>query len=156
MYQHGLIGNCQTSALINSNGSIDWLCLPRPDSPPVFGRLLDGDGGHFSIEGVGDCYSEQTYIPNTNVLITLITSKDGSSFKVTDFCPRFYQYGRVYRPLSLFRMVEPISGRPAIRVSCQPVNGWEKKPVPAVRGNSHLKFDIRGEEMRLLTNTPMT
>ena len=49
MYPYGLIGNCQMSALVSDRGSVDWMCLPRPDSPPVFGRLLDPEGGHFSI-----------------------------------------------------------------------------------------------------------
>jgi GH15 family glucan-1,4-alpha-glucosidase len=47
MYPYGLIGNCQISALIRDQGSIDWLCLPRPDSPPVFGRILNPKGDTF-------------------------------------------------------------------------------------------------------------
>ncbi|MGK5086823.1 trehalase-like domain-containing protein, partial [Bdellovibrionota bacterium FG-2] len=102
MYNYGLIGNCQIAALVNTTGSIDWLCLPRPDSPPVFGRLLDEDGGHFSIETAGKSTSRQSYLPNTNILITHITAEDGSEFEITDFCPRFEQYGRMFRPCSLF------------------------------------------------------
>ena len=49
MYPYALIGNCHISTLINANGTVEWMCLPRPDSPPVFGRLLDTDGGHFAI-----------------------------------------------------------------------------------------------------------
>jgi GH15 family glucan-1,4-alpha-glucosidase len=135
------------------------MCLPRPDSPPVFGRLLDPDGGHFAITSAGGTAEpaiHQRYVPNTNILTTVVTSPNGDAFQITDFCPRFEQYGRIYRPAALFRVVEPLHGTPAIRVSCRPVSGWEKSLVPPVRGSNHLRYDIRGESLRLLTNMPLT
>jgi GH15 family glucan-1,4-alpha-glucosidase len=53
-------------------------------------------------------------------------------------------------------MVEPLQGTPAIRVSCRPVSGWEKTPVVPVRGSNHLRYEIRDELLRLLTNMPLT
>ncbi len=156
MYELGLIGNCQTSALIDRGGSVSWLCLPRPDSPPVFGRLLDDEGGHFSVSPLGKFNSTQNYFPNTNILVTKFLCEDGTEFQVTDFCPRFEQYGRMYRPNSLFRVVEPVRGAPMVKVSCRPVSGWEKTPVPPIRGNSHVRYEIRGEAMRLATDMPLT
>jgi GH15 family glucan-1,4-alpha-glucosidase len=156
MYPYGLIGNCQISALVSRMGSVDWLCIPRPDSPPVFGRILDPDGGHFSIEAVGKAKVEQSYLPNTNVLKTEFELEDGSAFRITDFCPRFAQHGRMYRPIALFRMVEPLKGNPRIQVCCRPVIGWEKEPATFVRGNSHLRYEIRGDQLRLLTNMSLT
>jgi GH15 family glucan-1,4-alpha-glucosidase len=156
MYPYGLIGNCQASALVNKSGSLAWLCLPRPDSPPVFGKILDDDGGHFSISPVGNFESHQHYLPNTNILVTKMICQDGSEFQITDFFPRYEQYGRLYRPMSLFRIVEPIKGTPIIRVSCRPVIGWEKEPAVAIRGNSHIKFEIRNDILRLATNMSQT
>lgn len=156
MYPYGLIGNCQISALVNLNGSIDWLCLPRPDSPPVFGRLLDPRGGHFSVETSGKSHGHQTYLSNTVVLKTLVTTEDDDQFEILDFCPRFQQHGRTYRPVSLFRIVRPVKGSPMIRIRCHPVDGWSKEPVQPVRGNSHLRYDIQGESLRLVTNMPLT
>jgi GH15 family glucan-1,4-alpha-glucosidase len=156
LYAYGLIGNCQASALIGQKGSLDWLCLPRPDSPPVFGRLLDPDGGHFSIELVDCAESSQHYLPNTNVLVTLLRASDGSAIEITDFCPRFLQHGRAYRPTALFRRIELKGGNPRIRVQCRPVDGWDKNAVRAVRGNSHLRWEMPGAELRLLTNMPLT
>lgn len=156
MYPYGLIGNCQTSALVHECGSIDWLCFPRPDSPPVFGKILDPDGGHFSITPMGKFSTQQQYLQNTNVLETYVTTEDGAQFKIVDFCPRFYQHGRIYRPMMIFRVVEPIKGNPQIRVECNPVNGWEKEFVKPVRGNSHLRFEIRNDALRLWTNMPLT
>lgn len=156
MYNFGLVGNCQVAALVSNQGSIDWLCMPRPDSEPIFGRLLDENGGHFSIETSSPSKGKQYYLPNTVVLTTVITCDDGSEFKITDFCPRFYQHGRVYRPIALFRKIEPIKGSPSIKIKCKPVNGWNKKTPRCVRGNSHLRYEIRNDSLRLITNMPMT
>ncbi|MGE0527541.1 MAG: glycoside hydrolase family 15 protein [Bdellovibrionales bacterium] len=158
MYKYGLIGNCQVSALVGETGSIDWLCLPRPDSEPVFGRLLDPEGGHFTISFAGEnsVASQQRYVDNTNVLVTELENLDGARFRITDFCPRFYQFGRIYRPMSIFRIVEPLAGSPTISVSCKPISGWQRQPVRYVRGNSHLRWDLRGDSLRLTTNMPMT
>ncbi|HXC63341.1 MAG TPA: trehalase-like domain-containing protein, partial [bacterium] len=78
MYPYGLIGNCQGSALVSLRGSIDWLCWPRPDSEPVFGRLLDPEGGGFSIQPEAGFKGSQAYVPNTNILVTRFDSPDGS------------------------------------------------------------------------------
>ena len=159
MYAYGLIGNCQISALVGRDGCIDWLCLPRPDSPPVFGRLLDPDGGHFSVASPSQpdgLSAQQRYLPNTNVLVTTASLPGGDAFQITDFCPRFDQYGRTYRPAALFRIVEPLRGSPVIRVSLRPVSGWEKEPLRPSRGSNHLRFEVRGESLRVLTNLPLT
>ncbi|HAZ14670.1 MAG: hypothetical protein A2X86_12490 [Bdellovibrionales bacterium GWA2_49_15] len=158
MYSYGLVGNCQISALVSKHGSIDWLCLPRPDSPPVFGQLLDNEGGHFSIT-LASGHAESTtqhYLANTNILITDIRGPNSEHFRITDFCPRFEQYGRMFRPMSLFRIVEPISGSPFIRVSCNPVTGWNKEEAKSIRGNSHVRFEFRGDCLRLTTSMPLT
>jgi GH15 family glucan-1,4-alpha-glucosidase len=156
VYPYGLIGNCQAAALIQKDGSLDWLCFPRPDSPPVFGRLLDPEGGAFRVELLDLAGCEQGYLENTNVLVTTLCARDGSRLRITDFCPRFAQYGRMYRPNAVFRVVEPVSGNPMIRVSCKPVSGWDKSPVRPTQGNNHLRFEIGDDLLRLLTDMPLT
>lgn len=159
MFSYGLIGNCQISAHISSRGSIDWLCLPRPDSEPVFGKLIDEVGGHFAID-LADPSTVSTrrqhYVDSTNILVTEALQSNGDGIRITDFCPRFEQHGRMFQPITLMRKVEPLSGNPVVRVECAPINGWEKKPATFVRGNSHLNFDVRGEGLRLTTNMPLT
>src|SRR3989338_2203191 len=156
MYNYGLIGNCQIAALVNKSASIDWLCLPRPDSPPVFGKLLDPDGGEFSLTLDNQQSAEQRYLPNTNILETILKDQSGASVRILDFCPRFSQYGRTFRPQSLFRIVEPLLGTAMLKVRCVPISGWDKQAARMVRGNSHLRFDIRGESLRLTTNMSLT
>ncbi len=157
MYGYGLSGNCQIAALVSDEGSLDWLCMPRPDSPPVFVRILDEDGGHFTVIPRDPISGKhQEYVRNTNVLTTTVTTKGGDSYRITDFCPRFYQFNRIFRPFSVYRVIEPLTVNPMVRMVCSPVNGWEKKKLSPARGNSHLRYDIRGETMRVWTNMPMT
>lgn len=158
MYKYGLVGNCQISALISETGSLDWLCLPRPDSDPVFGRLLDPEGGHFTIQlaQMEGAKTRQYYVENTNVLITEMVEADGSTVRITDFCPRFPQFGRMFRPHSLFRIVEALNGTPSIVVKNCPIMGWSKEAAHGTRGNSHIRYDIRQESLRLTTNMPIT
>jgi GH15 family glucan-1,4-alpha-glucosidase len=85
---HGLIGDLQTAALVSTDGSIDWFCCPRFDSPSVFGALLDDErGGHFRVRPAAQDYSsKQMYFPDTAVLITRFTTPDGLG-EVVDFMP---------------------------------------------------------------------
>jgi GH15 family glucan-1,4-alpha-glucosidase len=85
---HGLIGDLQTAALVSTNGTVDWLCFPRFDSPSVFASLLDADrGGHFTIRPDRDDYvSKQLYLPDTAILVTRFMTPDGVG-EVHDFMP---------------------------------------------------------------------
>jgi len=84
---HGLIGDLQTAALVSTDGSVDWFCCPRFDSPSVFGALLDDEkGGHFRIRPQHSYDSRQMYFPDTAVLITRFTTEAGMG-EVVDFMP---------------------------------------------------------------------
>jgi GH15 family glucan-1,4-alpha-glucosidase len=85
---HGLIGDLQTAALVTTDGTIDFFCCPRFDSPSVFGSLLDAEkGGYFRIKPTTDNYvTKQLYFPNTAMLITRFMTPDGVG-EVQDFMP---------------------------------------------------------------------
>ena len=86
---HGLIGDLQTAALVSTDGSVDWFCCPRFDSPSVFGALLDDErGGHFRVHPAGGTVyeSRQMYFPDTAVLITRFFTAGGVG-EVVDFMP---------------------------------------------------------------------
>ena len=93
----GLIGNCQLAAHVRRDGAIVWCCMPRFDSAPIFGALLDDDGGQFTIGPATPGLGVQRYLANTNVLETRFESPEGA-FRVLDFAPRFLQYERSFRP----------------------------------------------------------
>ena len=86
---YGAIGEGHTCALVGVNGSVDWLCLPRFDSPSVFAALLDPErGGCFRISPAGDGYeSLQAYDDATNVLQTLFRRPGEGSVVLTDLMP---------------------------------------------------------------------
>jgi GH15 family glucan-1,4-alpha-glucosidase len=151
----GLIGNCQFSALISSEGEVVWCCLPRFDSEPIFGKLLDPEGGSFGIGAADGSAGEQRYLPNTNVLETRFATREGT-FRVLDFAPRFIQYDRSFRPTQIYRIIEPLEGAPRIRVHCDPRLGWSKQRPHAIQGSNHLSYGGFASELRLTTDIPLS
>jgi GH15 family glucan-1,4-alpha-glucosidase len=85
---HGLIGDLQTAALVSTDGTVDWFCCPRFDSPSIFASLLDADkGGYFRVAPDStDCVTKQLYFPGTAILITRFMTEAGVG-EVTDFMP---------------------------------------------------------------------
>ena len=151
-YDHGVIGNCAFTAHIKKDTNVEWMCWPRFDSSFIFGSLIDqGKGGEFSIKPDSDFKSNQYYIENTNVLCTEITCGEGK-YKVTDFAPRFHQYDRYYRPLMLFRKIEPLSGHPRVRVKCYPVRNYGDNTLERSLGSSHIRYLGLDSQLRLTTN----
>ncbi len=82
--EYGLIGDLRTCALVGRNGRIDWLCLPRFDSEPLFCGILDRErGGSFTVAPQELRDSRQYYLPDSGVLVTEMRSATGT-VKVTD------------------------------------------------------------------------
>ena len=67
---YGLLTDCNSAALVDRDGSISWLCLPRFDSPAVFAGILDPDAGHWTIRPTAPYRSERRYLPGTLVIET--------------------------------------------------------------------------------------
>ncbi|MBA3317110.1 MAG: glycoside hydrolase family 15 protein, partial [Gemmatimonadales bacterium] len=80
---YGFISDCHSAALIDRSGSVDWWCVPRFDSPSVFGRLLGPDAGHWSLCPSAAFESERQYVPDSLVLRTVFATKNGE-VTVTD------------------------------------------------------------------------
>lgn len=85
---HGLVGDLQTCALVTTDGTIDWFCSPRFDSPSIFASLLDRRrGGYFSVTPEQPGYvSRQLYLPGTAILITRFMTPEGVG-ELADFMP---------------------------------------------------------------------
>ncbi len=109
---YGLIGDLQAAALVGRNGSIDWLCLPRFDSPSCFSALLgDGTDGCWLVAPAGEVRScSRRYRPGTLVLETDFETDHGT-VRVIDFMPR-----RGEGPPRLMRIVQGLSGRVPMRM----------------------------------------
>jgi GH15 family glucan-1,4-alpha-glucosidase len=110
---YGLLADCNSAALVSRAGSVDWLCLPRYDSPALFARLLGPDAGHWSIRPSGEFRSEHRYLPGTLVLETTFAT-DSGTVKVTDALAfaegrRGHDLG-LASPHELLRLVEGVSG----------------------------------------------
>jgi GH15 family glucan-1,4-alpha-glucosidase len=118
---YGVIGNCRSAALVSEMGSIDWLCLPRFDSPSVFGALLDDNkGGHMAIIPEKPKRISQRYILRTNILRTRFECEDGI-FEVLDFMPRYItERGEYYSPPDLIRFFRYIEGEPSLKIDYNP------------------------------------
>ena len=118
---HGATGNGRVLALVSPTTRIDWLCMPRFDSPSLFASLLDPDrGGTFAFEPVGgDMTCRMEYIPNTNVLRTVVASSTGS-FEILDYAPRIPHGLGVHAPPELHRVVLLREGNPLVRVRFDP------------------------------------
>ena len=75
---YAFLSDCETVALVAPNGAVEWLCLPRSDSPSVFGALLDRDAGHFKLAPADvDVPAGRRYLPGTNVLETTWMTRMG-------------------------------------------------------------------------------
>jgi GH15 family glucan-1,4-alpha-glucosidase len=84
---YGVIGDMHSAALVSMDGSIDWLCFPRFDSPSVFAAILDDQrGGRFAIQPLGQYRSTQAYHSGTNILLTTFHTDSGEA-TLTDFMP---------------------------------------------------------------------
>ncbi len=117
MYPYGLIGNCETAALVSTSGSIDWFCYPRFDSRSIFAALLDRQrGGSFSLSPSNPMPpGEQAYLPDTNILTTTFHRPEGTLI-VTDFMPCFNEGDRFVPLRRICRAVEARGG--PVEVEC--------------------------------------
>ncbi len=69
--EYSFLSNCHTGALVAPDGSVDWLCVPRFDSPSVFGSLLDREAGNYRFGPFGiNVPTSRHYVPGTNVMET--------------------------------------------------------------------------------------
>ncbi|WP_238587640.1 glycoside hydrolase family 15 protein [Caenimonas sp. SL110] len=154
----GVVGNCAFSALIDDRASIVWSCLPRFDGDPVFNRLLDGsdNGSHWSFELEHFARSEQHYEPNTAILRTRLYDEQGQGIEITDFAPRFFNRGRMFRPLTLVRRVRVLSGSPRVRVLLRPRFDYGRQVPTVTQGSTHLRFVGAAQTLRVNSDAPLS
>src|SRR5256885_11769636 len=124
---YALIGDLHTVALVGKNGSIDWCCLPRFDSPSIFGAILDvKKGGYFRIAppDTPNMGHKQLYLPDTNILITRFLTVDGVG-EITDFMP-IKQTDSADHHHHLMRSVQAVHGSLSFEVVCRPAFNYAR------------------------------
>ena len=133
---HGIIGDLHTAALVSTDGDIDWLCLPRFDSPSVFAALLDQErGGRFTVRCTGATRTKQMYLPDSNILLTRFLGEN-SVGEVVDFMVP-HEHGRDGRGAhQVVRLVRAVRGRVEVEIRCAPAfdYGRARTEVDIVEG----------------------
>jgi GH15 family glucan-1,4-alpha-glucosidase len=159
IHDYALIGDCRTAALVSSRGSIDWLCLPRFDSPSCFNRLLDWDrGGYCEIQPTGFFRTKRFYHRGTAVLTTEFETTDGRA-QLTDVMPVTADSSQaaVRYPLrQVVRRVEGLEGTVefSVTIKLRPEDG---QTVPSFhqRGRAGYCADFGGRMLFVAVDTPM-
>jgi len=151
---HGVIGNGRVLALVGPDTSIDWLCLPRFDSPSVFARLLDQErGGTWAFRPVTDWRTASQYVRNTNVLRTEVETAEGR-VEIFDFAPRVLQGLWVDAPVEICRLVRPLAGTPRLHVHFDPRPDYARARVEIVASGAGLEVVGGPTRLHLGTNVP--
>ena len=110
---YALLSDCNSAALVNRDGSVEWLCLPRFDSPSIFARILDADAGHWTIRPAGEYTTERRYLSGSLVLETTFRTETGVA-RLTDALAfadgqRGHDLG-LGAPHEMIRLVEGVEG----------------------------------------------
>ena len=145
---YGVVGDLHTVALVATDGSIDWCCLPYFDSPSVFCAILDDKkGGYFKVGRIGEGVQRQMYHPDTNVLMTYFTGSDGVAL-LEDFMPMEGAPGpsdNRHRSV-LVRRVTGVRGTSRIRLECFPAFDYARKSHSLVLAERAVVFESESGE----------
>lgn len=151
---HGVIGNMRTAALVGMDGTIDWLCLPRFDSPSVFAAILDCDkGGQFRIAPrvTGELRHKQYYWPDTNILITRFLHPDGIA-EVEDYMP---VGANEWPDVQLVRRVRVVRGKLSLQMQCDPAFDYAQGTHTLHMNEHGVRFDGPHLSLGLASTVPL-
>ncbi|MEE8117370.1 MAG: glycoside hydrolase family 15 protein [Gemmatimonadales bacterium] len=152
---HGIVGNRHTAALVGLDGTIDWLCYPRFDSPSVFAAILDDKkGGRFAIcPAVGNVTTRQFYWPDSNVLTTRFLTPDGVG-QVMDYMPVGVRRGEPGHHW-LIRQVEVVRGTMAFEMECCPAFDYARAAHDVTLNGDGACFRSQHLGLGLLSKVPL-
>jgi GH15 family glucan-1,4-alpha-glucosidase len=152
---YGVIGDLHTVALVGMNGSIDFMCYPRFDSPSIFARLLDDQGGgFFSLEPLLEGGKQkQLYLPGTNVLLSRFLSHSAVA-EISDFMPA----GESASEHTLIRRAKTVRGEAVYRMICSPAFDYARYGHRIEERDGEILFVSDGPDqtvLRLHSQIPM-
>jgi GH15 family glucan-1,4-alpha-glucosidase len=145
---YALIGDCRAAGLVSRDGSLDWLCCPRFDSPSIFGALLDARcGGRFRIRPAGPFQTSRRYLPDTNILETTFRTA-GGSVVLRDLMPvsSEAEKRRALTPdHQVLREVEGVQGAVELEILYEPRPDFGRRPTRLQdRGRLGLWCELKG------------
>lgn len=153
---YAVIGDLHTVALVGKNGSIDWCCLPRFDSPSVFGALLDAKkAGFFRISptDMSNVKCQQLYLPETNILLTRFLSADGVA-EVTDFMP-IKAVGTAEQEHKLIRSITMVHGSLSFTLICRPAFNYARDTHRVDVSGAGATFQHQSFDLNLASPLPL-
>jgi GH15 family glucan-1,4-alpha-glucosidase len=153
---HGLIGDLRTCALVGTDGTIDWFCAPRFDSPSVFAAILDKDrGGSWRLAPVGEVSrTQQFYYPDTAVLITRFLTADGVA-EMHDFMPVLGDGDPEHRQ-RIVRRVNGVRGKIKLRMQFDARPDYARQNCAAENAGDGVLITGDGVRMGLVASTDLT
>jgi GH15 family glucan-1,4-alpha-glucosidase len=130
---YGLIGDTRSAALVAPDGSIDWWCVPRFDSPPLFGRLVGGDAAGWFAVGIAEpgVVAQRAYRPATATLVTTWAA-DGGVLEVADSLVAEVE-GRLLPSTVLVRRITAMQRPVRVQVHFAPRFGYDRRPPRRTR-----------------------
>jgi len=152
---YGVIGDLHTVALVGMDGSVDYMCFPRFDSPSIFLRLLDHEkGGYFLLAPVlEDAHQKQLYIPDTNILLSRFLSDDGVA-EISDFMP----VEATEQAHDLIRRAKTVRGEIKYRMLCKPAFDYARATHQVEIRDGEAIFTSNGDDksvLRLRSSLPL-
>jgi GH15 family glucan-1,4-alpha-glucosidase len=157
---YAIIGDCRSAALVSLDGSIDWLCLPRFDSPSVFAAILDRRrGGHFLVRPAGQSSAARSYVSDTNVLQTTFTTESGT-VRVTDVMPVDTEQAKaseLWPEHEILRRVECLEGHADVQVELCPRFDYGRMAARFDARRAGLFYcEHRATALTIFTDMPLT
>ena len=161
---HGIVGDLRTTALVGLDGTIDFMCWPRFDSPSIFASLLDDQrGGHFELEPILEgAKHRQLYLSDTNVLLTRFLAKGGVA-EISDF---MLVNGHAHQsdpdpevPQRLVRRVKAVRHAVRFRMRCLPRFDYARAEHETRLESGTVVFESKGRDgtaLRLHANVGLS
>jgi GH15 family glucan-1,4-alpha-glucosidase len=156
---YALIGDCRSAGLVSRDGSLDWLCLPRFDSPSIFAAVLDVEkGGRFLVRPLGEFRTERRYLANTNVLETVFRTPTGACVlrDLMSVSSEEDKRAHLTPEHEVLRELEGLEGEVEVEILYAPRPDYGRVcPLLEERGALGLRCEIDGTSLTLRSEMPL-
>jgi GH15 family glucan-1,4-alpha-glucosidase len=156
---YALIGDCRSAGLVSRDGSLDWLCLPRFDSPSIFAAVLDAkNGGRFLVRPLGEFRTERRYLTNTNVLETVFRTPTGACVlrDLMSVSSEVDKRTHLTPEHEVLRELEGLEGEVEVEILYDPRPDYGRvHPLLEERGALGLRCEVDGSSLTLRSELPL-